>query len=253
MGGLFSSDSLFGKAGAVLADVMILGLLWLIFSIPVITIGAATSAVFYVTTKKVSKKEGYLWRDFWKSFKESFLKATVTWVILLIVFGLLLWNIWNIGFVDVFGNVLLIVYYILLIQVAFVTVYVFPLIARFDMKIVQIFRTAAFMANRHFLTTVLSIGFGIVILFISWEMPALSVFAMGAYCYATSFLFMKIFKKYRPDLDPEDEAIGLNPLNLGEDSGRSKASSQPVLNMDTIKNAGSQEVVSEESEEEAEK
>ena len=217
MGGLFSSDSLFGKMGTVLADTMILGLLWLVFSIPLVTIGAATSAVFYVTTKKVSKREGYILRDFWKSFKESFLKATVVWVLLIVVFMILILNIQNIRIVNLFQNFFLVVHFFLLIQVAFITIYVFPLIARFDMKITQLLRTAAFMAVRHFLTTILCAGLAVVILFISFEMPVLFVFAMGAYCYASSYLFVRVFKRYRPDLDPEEEAIGLNPLNLGDD------------------------------------
>ena len=241
MGGFFSADSLFGKMGTVLADVMILGLLWLLFSIPLVTVGAATSAVFYVTTKKVSKREGYLLRDFWSSFKQNFLKGIIVWLILVAIFGILIFNIRNIWIVEGFQNIVLVAQMFILIQVIFVTTYIFPLIARFDMKIMQLFRTALFMANRHFLTTILSIGLMLVILFAVWEMPVFSIFFMGAYCYVSSYLFVKVFKKYRPDLDPEEAAIGLNPLNLDDNDKKSsrQSQSQPVLNMDTLKNARS--------------
>ena len=57
-------DSKFYKWGTLLADLIILTVLWLICSLPIITMGAATTALYYVTTRQLSNREGYVSRDF---------------------------------------------------------------------------------------------------------------------------------------------------------------------------------------------
>jgi len=55
---------------------MVLNLLWCICSIPIFTIGASTTAVYYVTLKLVRDEEDGTFRSFFKSFKENFKQAT---------------------------------------------------------------------------------------------------------------------------------------------------------------------------------
>ena len=54
-----------------LADLFWLNLLFVICSIPVITIGASSTALYYVTLKMAKDEEGYITRSFFKSFKEN--------------------------------------------------------------------------------------------------------------------------------------------------------------------------------------
>ena len=79
MHGLFSMDGPIYKYGGLLADLLLLTLLWLLCSLPIITIGAATTAVYYVTTRRLSDKESYITRDFFLSF--NIVMAIVTAVI----------------------------------------------------------------------------------------------------------------------------------------------------------------------------
>ncbi|MCL2170871.1 MAG: DUF624 domain-containing protein [Defluviitaleaceae bacterium] len=207
--------ALFGKMGQALADMMMLGVLWLVFSLPLFTIGASTTAVFYVTTRMVSKKDGAIWRDFWGSFRQNFVKATAIWVILALILLLLIFNIQNIWILDGFRTVFYVFQIILMAQLVFVMIYAFPLLSRLEMTIGQLLRTAIFMAHRHFLTTLINLGLMALIFVTSWQLPFLFLFFMGIYSYFSSFLLMKIFKKYRPDIDPEEHTIEVfEPLNL---------------------------------------
>ena len=54
------------------ADMMILNLLVLFCSIPIITMGAALTAMHYVALKVVRNEESYITKDFFKSFKMNF-------------------------------------------------------------------------------------------------------------------------------------------------------------------------------------
>ena len=70
MGELFNTNNAFWIFVGKLVDAMILGLIWIIFCIPIITIGPATTAVYYITLKMVRDEEGYMIQSFLKSFKD---------------------------------------------------------------------------------------------------------------------------------------------------------------------------------------
>lgn len=67
-----------------IVDFIILNLLWLVCSIPIITIGASTTALYTVTLKLVKNEEGYIVRGFLKAFKENLKQSTVIWLIFLL-------------------------------------------------------------------------------------------------------------------------------------------------------------------------
>lgn len=78
-------DNIVVRALFRLCDLLLLNVLWVICSIPVITIGASTTALYTVTLKMVTNDEGYIIRDFRKAFVENFKQSTVIWGILLFV------------------------------------------------------------------------------------------------------------------------------------------------------------------------
>ena len=89
LSGIFNYDNPIWRFIGKFCDIMILNVLWLICCIPVVTVGAATTAVYYVTLKLVRDEEGPTIRSFFKSFKENFKQATVLWLIMLAVGALL--------------------------------------------------------------------------------------------------------------------------------------------------------------------
>lgn len=60
-----------------------LNLLWFVCSIPVVTLGASTTALYYVTLKLARNEDGNVTAMFFRSFKENFKQATVLWLIML--------------------------------------------------------------------------------------------------------------------------------------------------------------------------
>ncbi|MCL2573137.1 MAG: DUF624 domain-containing protein [Defluviitaleaceae bacterium] len=215
--GFFNLDGPVYRIASIIADIMILGLLWLILALPIVTIGASTTAVFYVFTKRVNGKDGYLWRDFWTSFRQNFFTATAVWLTLLLVYTVLLFNIVNAGLLDGMANAILIVQFVILIQVSFITIFIFPLLSRFKLGYRALFKTAFFLANRHILITISNAVLLVSVILISLLQPIILVIAAGIYCYFASFLFVKAFKKYRPELDVEAGIDVLAPLQLDDD------------------------------------
>lgn len=205
MGSFFNMDGPFYRIGGFIADIFILSFLWFVFSILIIPMGAATTSLFYVTTRRISNKEGYLFRDFWKSFKTNFVQSTLVWLMILFLGSILVWNIMNISIVGKMGTIILPFQICFLIELVLVTIYIFPIIARFQMKMKDLIKTAFFMANKHLLTSVLCLIIGVVIVVATYVMPLLFLVGMSIFAFATSYFFMRIFKKYRPDLDADSD------------------------------------------------
>ena len=74
MNGFFDLDGPFYKWGTEVADIIILSLLWLICALPIVTIGASTTALFYVYGKKIRGEDPYIFKSF---FKILFLKNNI--------------------------------------------------------------------------------------------------------------------------------------------------------------------------------
>lgn len=68
---LFSVDGPLYNFFSRLLDMIKLNFLWLLFSLPVVTIGASTAAAFAITLKMVDEREGYIAKQFWTAFKAN--------------------------------------------------------------------------------------------------------------------------------------------------------------------------------------
>lgn len=84
-----NSDSIFDRPlwrflGSI-GDFAVLTLYWVITSWPIVTIGASTTALFYVCIKLRTREEGKLWQMYKKSFKENFKQATFIWLLYLFI------------------------------------------------------------------------------------------------------------------------------------------------------------------------
>jgi uncharacterized membrane protein YesL len=205
----FSMDGSFNKYGGFVADTFILSLLWIFFSLPIFTIGASTTALFYVTTRRISNREGYLSTDFWQSFKANFFRATAVWLVIFFMVLLILISMFagiQMGDELPLGGIVLPVQIATLAEIIFVSVYIFPVLARFDMGVKEALKTSFFMANRHLLTSITCVGLVVgMLLFVFFVPPIFPLIFVipGASAMLSSVLIMKIFKKYRPEMDKD--------------------------------------------------
>lgn len=117
-----------------------LNLLWTICSLPVFTIGAATTALYDVAMRIAEDREGDLTQQFFAAFKSNFRQATVLWLILLAVGLFLGGDIYILlhlrsatnGAMAVFWTLILAVVFVACIAYTIELMYVFPLVARVE-------------------------------------------------------------------------------------------------------------------------
>lgn len=220
MGNFFSIDGPFQKYGTIVADIIIISLLWYILSIPLFTIGAVTTGMFYIFTKQANDRDEYLLKSFFKSIKENFIQATILTIILFLLYTLLFTNIrvissGTLGLGSTFSMVLLIVQISILLELFFVSLYIFPVLSRFELKIKDIFKTSFYLANKHLFTTIPLVGIFIILYFLIFNVHSMFIIAApGIYGYLASKLLVVVFKKYRPNMDKYEDAPEKNePLD----------------------------------------
>ena len=82
---LFTHDSLLSRFFYLVGDIITLHLLWILCSLPIFTIGASTTALYYSCMKRIRTKEGYPLKNFFASFKMNFKQSTLIWLCLLVI------------------------------------------------------------------------------------------------------------------------------------------------------------------------
>jgi len=158
MNSLFNMDNgLFTFLGK-LCDIMIVSFVWILLCIPIITIGPATTALYYTSVKVLRGERGYIMGEFFRSFKLNFKRAAIIGLILTVAAAILALDIFAAmnHYLDnaKVNSILYGVYIALAILVLSISIYIFPLLSRFDMNIKQLFKASAFMALRHLPSTI---------------------------------------------------------------------------------------------------
>ncbi len=197
---IFSTDNpLFTFLGRI-CDIFLLHLLWIITSIPIITIGASTTALYYTAMKSVKLEEGYIAKRFFKSFKENFKQSTIIWLILFVVGAVFAFDMYFA--IANSKKILVLIFTIMTCIYLCIFLYIFPILARFSNSVKATLKNALLLAVKNMPWTILI--FAITFLFIySQTLSAIFVFYMlfmgvGTYAYITAFIYNKIFEPYLP-------------------------------------------------------
>ena len=186
-----------------------LNILWLICSLPIFTIGASTTALFYCTLKMAEDRDEGLTRMFFRAFRSNFKPATKLWLILLAlgcflgVDGFVLSRLWN---TSAFWTILTALVIGAAVLYAIVLLYAFPLLARFENTTLGILRTSLAVGVRYLFCTLLM---AFIYAVMGWI--TVCVFApafllgMGLCAMLCSFLLVKIIHRIGGDPDAADE------------------------------------------------
>ncbi len=200
---IFNINSGFSKFVSKLIDVFFINLLWILFSIPIITIGASTEAAFYVTIKMVDDEEGYIFKDFWKAFKQNFLQGTILWLITA-VFGYALYLLWQVVIHK--DDVSFIIILISIISTVFVIaglLYSYPLVARYDNKLKNHIKNSYNICIKYFGKTIILFIVVLIELFcIFWNRWSLLVGILigpEVVIYTISGISKRIFQRIDKD------------------------------------------------------
>lgn len=183
------------------ADIMILGIVFMIACIPVITAGASFTAAYYMGFKMVKNEETYIVKGFFKAFKENFKQATILWIFVLAIMLLMLADYRIILYSGLaFASWIRIAMVSVTLIAALGAVFIFPLQARFQNTVKHTIKNAFLMALSHLPSAFLLIIIYAVPYLLLWLVPQLFpvvfLLGFGGIFYFKSFVLLRVFRRY---------------------------------------------------------
>ena len=172
-----------------------LNLLWFLGSLPLLTIGASTSALYYVYGKKVRGDSYSIYRDFVKGYKESFKQAFPIGAIVTVVLFLSIFNLYKLNNMGGGYNALKILQVFIILQILLISVFLFPLISKFNLGLYDLIKDSVILAYKHIIVSVCSVVmFTAFIIFTMYKL-SFALFAMSVYAYISSYFIEKVLNK----------------------------------------------------------
>lgn len=202
---LFSPETRYAKFMNVLAGVIWTGLLWMICSLPIVTMGTASAAA-HDTMRRAVRKQGIpVTRTFFVSFKANF-KVTLPFnIILTLVFALLFFDsVYLYGYGTEFSQMLSIIIYVFVAFFIVLAFYIFTLCSYFDETRFEITKLAFYIYFRHFHFSLLFFFMFLLGILAVYMMPWSVMLIPGFFWYAQVF-FMQFIMKHYVEEDEEDE------------------------------------------------
>ena len=204
----FDNDSVFGQLMTRCGTIIAANLLFLLFSFPVVTTGAAWTALHYTMMKMLREKEINPFKTFWYGFRDNWKQSTLAFVaaaLLLAILTLeLYWCSQFIGAVSWFSYGL----WAMILAAVTVCIYLFPVIAAFYGHLKQHIGASLYFAIRKPLDLILILTVHIVPMAVTYldlqRMPLYSfVWFFIGFAFVAVFADSLLLKQFTPFLDPD--------------------------------------------------
>ena len=202
--GLFSYDNKFLRLLVLILDVVLLSLLWTVTSLPIVTMGASTAALYHTVDKVLRREEGGLWKEYWRVFARDFKRATGLWLILLLIAAVMVVNCflvfsfeWE---TETLRSLMQIVVIFVVALIACWAQFWFPYLVRFDDPVKKVLKNTLAMMMAHSGVTIRLLGILLVTVFmeniLAQTMPVLTIVMPVAYIVAVNRVTEKLFASY---------------------------------------------------------
>ena len=192
-----------------LTDILLIGFYFLACSLPIFTIGASATALYYATHKCIFKGRGYT-TEFFRSFKNNFKQSTLSWLIFILLFGVLCGDIYitrNLIANDRPLAAASMFFTVLMIFTIVWAIYHFAYIARFENSFKESFKVSAIFMFANLGWTFAIIAVLVIAIVLVYRFLILLVFIPGILSCSLHPIIEMVFRKYMSDEDlaREDE------------------------------------------------
>lgn len=207
IGGFLDNDSVFGRIMTRCGIIIGANLMFILFSLPILTLGPSLVALYHVMLK-VLRGDGVLnpFKEFWNGFRNNFRQAMIysAAVVLLSLLGVI-----DVRFCRQQGGALqwfCYAIYVIGIVLSVITAYLLPVMAAFADTIPHLIRNAVFFAARNPVKILLMLFLDVFPLYLTYtdiqRQPMYvfvwAMFGFGAIAMMGSSLLVKDFSRFLP-------------------------------------------------------
>lgn len=196
-------DGAYARVMNWLWNIIVISVLWIVCCIPIVTVGASSTAAYYAAAKVLRGHEGKAIPEFFHAFKLNFKQSALFSVLYAAVTAVLLLECYYLyGNSEISLPVLYLFYGMVLLVVASAQ-YLAACMSRFTLGNLALFRMAMLCSFRHILTTIL--------LLLLFAATCIAVYLMpwGIFVYPGLMFLIgtypmeRVLRKYMPE--PEDD------------------------------------------------
>lgn len=211
-------DSPLMQALNKLGDLMWLNVLTLICCIPIVTIGPSLTAMHYIALKIARNEEGYITRDFFKSFRANLRQGIIIGLILIFVLVVLAGDFFIISYSGLeFSSIMRSMLMAIFFFVMFTAMFLFPVLAKFENTVLNTIKNAFIIGIAQLPKTILMmVLFAIpplLFIYLPQIIPIVFLFGLSVPAWVSAKLYSKFFRKL------EDKIAEANPSETTEDEG----------------------------------
>ena len=201
----FSANSVYSRAMNWLWNLLLINFLWIIGCIPVVTIGASTTAAYYCMAKCVRFHTDTVFTSYVSSFKANFRQSLPLTVIGGLILAILFFECVYLYSDSTVPLGMLYLFYLMLIIVVAVFTYLWPCLSRFVKGNLSLVKMSTVLTFRHLLSTIL--------LLLLWGLLLVGIFLMpwgvlvfpAIILFAQTYIMEPILLKYSPPKPPDDD------------------------------------------------
>lgn len=197
--GIFNPEQGFYQVTGKLVDLFLLSVFWLLCSIPVVTIGPSTAALYNTVTRCIRGSERNSWALFFRTFRRE-LKVGVLTTLVVLPIGVLLVFLQGLLYQTAAGSgsayVLYVAYEVFLLLPLGTVSYLFPVLSRFTFTPGALLSNTAKLAVAHLPATAF---LGLLLALSVWVcsmMPVLAALLPAMLALLQSVPLERIFRPY---------------------------------------------------------
>lgn len=194
-----SLNSTFSRFMNLLGDLITISFLWFLCSVPLVTLGTASTAAYYTAAKCIRHKNGTIFASFFHSFKTNLKQSLGVAGLYALLFAVLLLDCsYFYGKASTTSLLALYFFYFLILAGLAGMSYACVWLSRFCMKTMHLFRMSFVLTFRHLKTTVLLLLLLLLSVLSVWLMPWSILVLPGAAALTQTFLMEPLLKRYAP-------------------------------------------------------
>ena len=200
---LFGIDGSFTSIMEKVADLFLASVLWVVCSLPLVTIVLSSSALYYAIVKCVRKDRGSVTHEFMNFLKGNWKQGLMTGVIYLIIGVLVCLNIYAVLQMDR-STMLFSIYSVESLWVGlcfiFLSIYLFPIFSRFEYSAWDYIKTSILMSWKHVFSSIFMTAVFVPLAYFTMRFLFFVVIIPGILALILSLRIEKILQKYMPEL-----------------------------------------------------
>lgn len=178
-----------------LTNLFFLNVLWLLISLPLVTLFPASAAMFAVFKEWTEGKEGNLFKSFFKHFQANFKHSFLYGLLFGFLLAIFYLDLSIINEIESYSFILTSLLFVLVILTAFNVVYFVPISIHFDLTLFGKIKHAFLFSIMFFPTTLLCIIICIATLLLTYLLPGFMFILFSTAGYGVFRLCYRTFRK----------------------------------------------------------